>query len=403
MLLALLAGFIAAAQDCPWERIELLDNKTLKVLPLSEDLQRLGYKGFYSDIDLKEVFKRIGKTSDYNALAGKEFKVVSFERYANRAAENRYKLLLKSPEGDALYYDYNPADCSAFPFEIKRAPKPPVDYCADIKTDKTSSGVPYYGTRYTEGVTLGRYFAAEKTYTVIEVKTNSVPAAEQGVSIQLSNNVTIERADSPVVAIKNGLGLNTYMAVVVLKEEEAELVKNNEIVKTTMGGNIVTEVKKGPLLKAYFNCLINREPLEAPAPKFKASCDLITTDLTAVPGEQHYLTPRVNGLTLKKIVDKKGVTFYFGVVNVLSDTMHIGKGVMIVFDDDALLSYPDSKVTETTASDGSYIYTVAFPIKIEDMRNFVSQHVRGIKVIDIVTPIDMGDEIQIIAQCLVNK
>jgi hypothetical protein len=399
MLLALFAGFIAAAQDCPGERIELLKNKTLKVLPLSENLQRLGYKGFYSDVDLKEVFKRIGKTSGYSALAGKELKVVSYEGYTNREAANRYKLLLETPEGDRLYYDYNPADCSAFIFQIKKDPEPPVD-CNTIAAKKTREGLPFYETKRIENVSFIRFFEADgSTNDAIEISTYLIQGTQKGVSVLLSNNAKIERAEGNVlpalIALRRG-----HMALMILTPAEAELIKNNEIVKTTIG-TIETEITKGSRLKTSYDCLINKEPLPPPPPKYVPTCSDIISNAETAQGGPGYQTPEIEGVRFKKVAGKTPT--YLGSVTVPSETMRIGTGVMILFEDEYLINYSDAKVFESKLANGTYEYNAVFIIKNKDMDHFGTSGIKGVKVIDAVNPIIQGGDIQKMANCLIQK
>lgn len=392
LLLALFAGFMAAAQ-CPGDRVEFFKDKKMKVLPLSQNLQRSGFKGFYTDADLTAVFKKTGKTSDYNALVGKEFKVVSYEPFYDQNVQ-RYKLLLDNPETGKLYYDYDPDDCSFFPFDLKL---PQLDPCDAITVDRAFAGIASYSSKKVEGLGFTRFFNDDGINNTVTVVT-SLPVGDlKGMSIVLSNNVTIENKEAKIGDVSNGRG-EQFFSMLFLTEEETELVKKYEIIKVKIGNEEKT-VKKGALLKSYFNCLLNKE---LPADYVLAKCEDITTDTNAVPGEIHYLTGVINGVSLRKVV-AKNVTTYICSVAVLSNTMQIGTGVMIRFEGDTLINYPDAKAIEEKYEDGTYAYLAAFIIKPEDLGHFTKLRIKGVKVIDAVRPIRIGTQVRKIINCLVEK
>ena len=68
-LLFLLLSAFAFSQNFAGKDVELYINKELKVKPVEANLQSYGYRGFYTDTDLKNVFSSgSGRSSKYESL-----------------------------------------------------------------------------------------------------------------------------------------------------------------------------------------------------------------------------------------------------------------------------------------------------------------------------------------------
>jgi hypothetical protein len=145
MLFALCLGLTAIAQvSYPYKRPQLLVGKEVVVKPLSSKSIHRGYTDFYSDKKMYDKYKLLKGQyvyTDSTALTGRHFFVTGldsvksdFPTYPGKA-EYDYRLDLKSPEGEVVYYEYETS--GIFPFKVIGGLDLPADfYCDFIEKDK---------------------------------------------------------------------------------------------------------------------------------------------------------------------------------------------------------------------------------------------------------------------------
>lgn len=268
--------------------------------------------------------------------------------------------------------------------------------CSGVTSGKRSDGTPFYEAK-SEDITFRTYFEADGIYHALSVNIPTYHEGSRILAFLLSNNVFIERKDIKLKPIDNGAGGKASFALIVLRPNEIELFKKNEIVKVFLAG---TErvIKNGTILKNHFNCLLSKEPLAMPATR----CNQIVTEKNESKREMNYQTPLVDGIRLKK-VSQGGIDLYLGSVTVPSKRKLSGKGVMILFHDNRSIFDDYAEVLENPLKDGTYEYTALFIIKNEDMKLFSTHLIKGVTVIDAVALVNKKDEIQELATCLINK
>lgn len=263
-LLALFVCFTAAAQNFPGEKIELLNGKNLKVLPVAEASQKYGYKDFYTDADLKNLYKKEGYSTPYNALVGKEFKVVSYEAYKNSINEAKYKLLIENPETGKLYFDYNPKYSFTFPFEVIGGLAYPQGFFCESIVEKKGSvvkeGDRWYEAPMDMGIQMSRYKGQlNPVYIKVNVPTDVVydeTIVRRGYVITFENGKTIAKPTKELITIKSSNGKTLVTTDIDLYDAgELKLLKEQKI-KSIKLDKFEKVVENGFVLKEYAKCLI---------------------------------------------------------------------------------------------------------------------------------------------------
>jgi hypothetical protein len=265
-LFAFLLGLSAFAQNFPGKKIELLKDKTLKVLPEEESLQRFGYRGFYTDHDLQNVYRKEGTTTLYSALAGKEFKVISYEEF--RMGFNNeylfYKLLIENPETGKLYFKYNPEYSHTFPFEvIGGLAYPEGFFCESIVEEKgnvVKEGDRWYEAPMDRGIKLSRYKGQlNPIYIQVNVPTDVAhdeTIVRRGYVITFENGKTIAKPTKELISFKGPTGKTVITTDINLYEEsELKLLKEQKI-KSVKLDKFEMNLENGFTLREYAKCLI---------------------------------------------------------------------------------------------------------------------------------------------------
>lgn len=262
LLFALLVGLSAFAQNFPGEKVELLSGKTLTVLPLEQNLQEFGYKGFFTDADLKNIYKNEGTSTSYKALAGKVFKVVSYEPYINSSKELKYKLLIENSETGKLYFDYDSEYSFSFPFEVVGGLTYPKDFFCNKITEK-EMGDPnntWYQAPVADGVQV--FNSVGKTqliYMTINVPTNEkyVPnVIKRGAVLTFDNGKTIVLPDEKIKTEKSPVSNNAvFKAIIHISQENYELVKAHKLVAVKLD-KYENQHNSGYAIREYLKCFL---------------------------------------------------------------------------------------------------------------------------------------------------
>lgn len=409
LLLAFLLGLSAFAQNFPGEEIGLLKGRTLKVLPKEESLQKFGFLYFYTDANLKKVYKKSEASTPYDVLVGKEFKVLSYEAYST-SRNVKYKLLLENPQTGKLYFDYDPTNSYHFHFEvIGGLVYPEGFFCGQVyEKDMRATNSPgrWYETPVTEGIqpTLCKHDRDNTFLVSINVPTSERYVSgilKRGYTITFDNGGTITRPDEQLKSKEGPTGkLVIGLITVISNTEDLKLLQENKIVKVKLH-NYENTIANGFTLREYFKCLISRMTVTAPAAT--DDCSRIALVKGAPAGEKHYEMPAIDGIIIKKVVAGSLPDIYLGTVTVPSNTRSKGKGVSIIFNNGDFISYPDAEVLEKPLADGTYEYIAVFLINDQDVNYFTASGIKGTQVIKAAKVINKGADIQKMATCLINR
>jgi hypothetical protein len=262
LLMAFAVSVTVGAQNYPGEKVELLKDKQLKVLPVEQSLQKYGYKGFYSDEKLKKVYKEKDYATAYDKLVNKVFKVESFEPYKNSLGDTKYKLKLTNPDAGTLYFDYDTKYSHTFPFEVVGGLTFPEGYFCEMEAEKESAtaGVRYYEFPVQDGFRISHYVAKSlnsisvKINTPLDVKLESGTLL-RGVTLVLENGSKVEFPDAEVkVSPRTGGSLLTGMIVLVLSDAKVNLLKEHKITQIIQN-KYPREFSEGFTVREYIKCL----------------------------------------------------------------------------------------------------------------------------------------------------
>lgn len=257
-LLLLMFSAFAFSQNFAGNDVELYKDKELKVKPVEENLQKFGYRGFYSDADLKTVFDNgSGRSSKYLSLVNKIFKVLSYEAYKNSIETEKYKLKLENSETGILFYDYDPKVDMLFPFEVIGGLTLSSDfYCKGItQTVDKFTGETKYNTN-SGGIFFLKVVKdkTSKIYLSINQPGATLTIGKKGLTILLENNKKIEKPNAEIKANPNGSGGYYNSTFVELTIAEINLLKANNMTDLRLYVND-SQVENGTKYKELLKCL----------------------------------------------------------------------------------------------------------------------------------------------------
>jgi hypothetical protein len=252
-------------QDFPGKDVQLLVGRELKVKELAESLQKYGYNGFFIDEKLNKKYACCESyNSKYNYLAGKIFKVISYEPYTDIIGSDKFKLKLENSEIGIIFFDYDPRYKHSFPFEVVGGLDFPEGFfCNDIEEskDKFTNEITYRSPE-SEGISIIKVKAGVKvnTYLSIRVGGSTVNVKEKGVILLLDNKLKITKPDAEldvdVNTSKYGSGY-IYSAFIDLNINDIKLLTQNKItdVRLYIYDNDITDGKK---ISEYLKCIIKK-------------------------------------------------------------------------------------------------------------------------------------------------
>lgn len=263
LLLTFIVTAIAGAQNFPGEMVELLDGKELRVIPLELSSQKYGYREFFTDSNLKKIYKKDSYSTKHDALADKVFKVVSYEPY-NSYGTRKYKIQIENPDTGKLYYNYNPKFSSGFPFEVIGGLNYPEGYFCDLIKEVESSveNSRAYEFPMADGLQVIAYKWNDKRQTVLvsitlptEKKFDS-DAIVRGIELTLENGQKIVREDEILRLVDNSAGTTALTKIISLPESDIELLTMHKIVKVKLN-KFEETYKDGLTLQEYIKCVAN--------------------------------------------------------------------------------------------------------------------------------------------------
>jgi hypothetical protein len=265
LVFALLFGLVLSAQNYPGKDVQLLEGKTLKVIPLKENLQKYGYRGFFKDEKLQKNYKKgSGYSTDYKALVGKEFKVAAIERYNfGYPPEPRYRLVLENAETGKLYFQYDEKWNSTFKFEVIGGLEfPEGHFCTFIEPIDAKPHEPggqWYQTKgKLEGISLYGYVGKENSITFhINFNTGEKEFKTEkgkGITLVFDNGQTISRPDDDVIPDSNGSNVLT-VKLLVYGDENIKLIKEHTITGVKLG-KYQDEIVEGFTIREYIKCIL---------------------------------------------------------------------------------------------------------------------------------------------------
>lgn len=416
-LLALFLSLGAFAQNFPGEKVELLNGKTLKVLPKEESLQKYGYRDFYKDAGLKKVYEKEGTSTAYKALVNKEFKVLSYEPFTDAGRNAKFKLLIENSETGKLYFDYDPKFSHSFPFEVIGGLNFPKDFfCNKIyEKEVKESSARWYEAPVEEGIQtiISKSAGGDFFFLTINQPTGEKfqsGIVRRGLEITFANGSTISMPDEELKSSANPYGNLLVSAVVgIIAPVDLKLLQESKIVSVKLN-KYVSDVKNGATLQEYSKCLIGRmeattaaaKPIAKVAKSGGLNCPEIETEKGKKEGEMHYVTPTVDGISIKKI-SRDGSDSYICTLKVVSQTKQSGTIAMIMFDNTKSIDAPAAKIMEGVQKAKSYEYYAMFIIDEEQMNLFKQSTVKGIMVMDQILIVKQKDKIQKLMTCLIDK
>lgn len=254
LITLILIAFKAQAQF-PGKHPEILLNKDVRVLPLSETFQTVGYRDFHKNDKIKILDKPI----KHEILVGKNFKVTDVKPYENYGS-SKYILKLESSDKAVFYYDYDPKYEFNYQLEVIGGLQLPEGfYCEDIttKTDKFSGDI-RKSSPTRQGISFSKTTSKNGTafYYLSVNQYGSVPKiGATGLYLLLTNGQRFEKPTAPIDVKVNNDGTGyVYNAFVRLTEDDIKLLIENQITDTKLYVFDGT-VKQGDLLCEYLKCL----------------------------------------------------------------------------------------------------------------------------------------------------
>ncbi len=273
MFLSITISFISFGQNFPGKDVELLLNRTVKPISLSDNDQRTAYRNFYVKFDTvskkveksKKGYRAFSKNtnlSDYSKLVGQEFKVVKiYNQTSIVSAEygRLYVLELINKDLGTLFYDYDSKYPFAFELEvIGGLDFPEGYYCKDVKTtiDKFT-GETNIRSNSIDGISFSKSIKENltKTYMSINVAGSTLNIEKTGLIILLENGFKIERPGQKINVAVGSKGTSyTYSASIELSSKEIELLLENKITDVRLY-IYDSSIKKSDILISYLECI----------------------------------------------------------------------------------------------------------------------------------------------------
>jgi hypothetical protein len=250
-------------QNFPGTSVDLLVGKELKVIEKDVVLQKFGYSDFYTNDSLNTHYDccETVANSKYKTLAGKVFKLISFEPYTDATGTEKFKLKIENSETGVVFYNYDPRFEHLFAFEVVGGIEYPEDYfCKNIveSRDKFSGEFSYsspFSTIEFNKLIKGN---TARTQMSLRVFGDRLVLNTKGITILLENGFRIEKPDVKIIvsAIKSTSGY-TYSAFFDLTENDIKLLSANMITdyRLYMFDGVPAS---GKLLMEYLKCLSNK-------------------------------------------------------------------------------------------------------------------------------------------------
>ena len=244
--------------------IVLLD-KEVTIKPLTPELQRYGYAGFYKDPEGSSVYGCCSHfNSKYNSLVNKKYKVSSVDPYTDADGNKKFVLTLEDRLKVPIYFYYDPKDETNFPFEVTGGLDIPLSfYCIDInyKADVNSGDTIYYSDPE-EQIIFTKATGKQGSNYYLKVFGLSADAFTpgKGVTIFLEEGKQVKKPSEiiKVEALKaadNSVNSYMYSAYIILEESDIALLKQYPVKEVKM--NFLTfQTMNGVRFMNYLRCLL---------------------------------------------------------------------------------------------------------------------------------------------------
>ena len=254
LLVALILISFNTQAQFPGKHPEILLNKDVKVIPLSQTLQSIGYSDFHKNDKVSISDKSI----KHEILADKNFKVTDIKPY-EKYGSSRYILKLEGADKTVFYYDYDPKYDFKYQLEVIGGLQLPEGfYCEDIviETDKFTGDI-----RKSSPTHEGVYFlkstknGTSTYYLSIKERGATPKVGATGLILLLTNGKRIEKPTVPIdVKVNTGGDGYMYNAFVSLTDEDIKLLSENQITDNRLYVFDGT-IKNGQILSEYLKCL----------------------------------------------------------------------------------------------------------------------------------------------------
>jgi len=268
LVFALVFGLTASAQNYPGENVVLLKDKTLKVTPKKEELQKYGYSLFYKDDKLQKNYKKSGTSTPYDALVGKEFKVTAIEPYKNPYMKyTKYKLVLDNPETGKLYYDYDPVSEGNYNFEVIGGLEfPDGHFCKSVTLSDEKpikpEGVWYKTLKKIEGISLSAYIdkkREDETFLIFFINLNTgekqfQTEIQKGVTLVFDNGEIMSRSYEEIKPDNDGSNVLST-AFYVFNAADLKFIQEHSIVAVKVG-KFEDKIKNGYTIREQIKCML---------------------------------------------------------------------------------------------------------------------------------------------------
>lgn len=262
ILLLLVFSLTATAQNFPGKRPELLLNKTVKIVPLSDVAlhYKQGYEGFYSDEYMSEPYaENKSRKTRPDALTNRMLKVTAVEPYPLPGQLNHKIVLQDTITSEKLYYEFSDtAEAKGnYHFEVIGGLKYPPDfYCDYIEQQNGEAGT---GQTFTatiaEGITVTKHIKGKGQNYTMEVRTvQTYISMVRGVILVTEDGRQIHKPDVQAEVLASVNDNLVYTATFDLTAQEVLLLGQSKVVSGKIS-KFEKTYTDGEKLKEMVNCL----------------------------------------------------------------------------------------------------------------------------------------------------
>lgn len=264
------------SQSFPENNPELLLNKIVKPIEITESLQKFAYENFYLEFDkekkqfTKEEHKNkpfaIGPSylavSEYSKLVGKEFKVLQIYEMVpkNSFSGKEYAIEIENSEIGKIFYKYDPRYETSFELEVVGG----LDYSADFfcskienQKDKFEDKETFY-TPFESGISFVKTVEKGKSAIFMSVRINgsSLSVSKKGLNILFEDGTKLTKPEAGIdTDVSSGSGY-VYSAFIKLTPADIKLLTEKSITDTRAyiyDGMVDKESAKK--IREYLKCL----------------------------------------------------------------------------------------------------------------------------------------------------
>jgi len=130
-------------------------------------------------------------------------------------------------------------------------------------------------------------------------------------------------------------------------------------------------------------------------------CALIKVEKGESAAQTYYVTPMIDGISIKKIKSGKSQT-YLCTVTAVSQIKREGTLAVIVFDNDDTIGKP-ARILKGVQEDKNYEYFAMFLLDEKEMNMFKESTLKGVILMEQVVIPKQKEDVQKLMTCLINK